>query len=769
MSLMLNKYLTRLEKLTADYRKAPLEQFEGPNGKKAEFDDLLWYYVDPNTGRRTRYLAGLHGCKGKGNAGNRPEKVLPSPYDHLIKVWIIETTNTNISAGEKQARTSTARKLLSFMNGDLYVQTESSILDLNLGLRFADRLRPFLVFCSGKGLMRKLELNNTDDRDRTGHASFDNTLEKLPDTQTLLALGIIFTDIFEHVDVNGTLSYGERINFHDALVVTFALLSLASPNRSAAEIPVLPKQRLHSHSEGDGEPVYYLDWIGSKGYKNNKNHLLAALAEPITKAINFFYKACEPARILCRFYENPKRSLKALLGEFEIAPELAKNLCLTEPTNLFTLGYALGFYGVDDNVQVLKKGVKLDATLHRQNKKYFQPIPIYSLKAQDQLSVAQSESTLSSSLPKLFGYTFIPKLFDDKVTISVSEVQEWWISFFRNRILPEFPLSFSTGESSIRLKDAMFCFLGSWYYGASKFAGGGGKSFQKTNYAVVPLGALGRSVVRRLTGRGGKDIGSIFESHGFASELGLQLHSLRHLSNTLADLSSIPVEIITAWSGRKDSQQTHTYIHTDHGEKISRVSAIINPPLMDAQTIRIVSQKNLAQSTNLPASVTSTGLCTQNLNVTPCNYLNDFVSQCFKCPETCHVAGDERAIDLFEKDFSFQTARLDSVACDPRLPTSDAMKSWFVIHSRNTHILSHLVDLMKKSPVGTIIRYSNKDGEFNLIDLTTKKITKVACSLPDSETQLKCIIEAKVASAVPSTNLQLRSILSVFGLSDEEV
>jgi len=80
------------------------------------------------------------------------------------------------------------------------------------------------------------------------------------------------------------------------------------------------------------------------------------------------------------------------------------------------------------------------------------------------------------------------------------------------------------------------------------------------------------------------------------------------LSNTLADLSSIPVEIITAWSGRKSSEQTHTYIHTTHDEKASRVSAILNPPDIDRRDIRVVSQDQLTQTTNLPASVTSTGL-----------------------------------------------------------------------------------------------------------------------------------------------------------------
>lgn len=767
---MLNKYLDRLERLTVEAREASLDQFQGPGGQKAKFDDPIWYHIDPNTGRRTRYLCGVHGVKGRSTTDNVALETLPPPYDHLIKVWIIDTVNLSISASEKKARTSIARKLLSLMDGDLYAQTESKIQSLSLGARFADRLRPFLRFCSDNGLMRKLELTAHNGRDRTGHATLDSNFEKLPDIKTVVALGVIFSSIFEHVDASGTLRSGKIINMRDALVVTYSLLSLASPNRASAEISVLPKQRLNSYSESKGELVYYLDWIGSKGYGSNKNHMLAALVEPITKAINFFHEACEPARILCRFYENPNQSLSAILGGFEISPKLKININLDLNPTIFTLGYALGFYGVYDCVSVLKEDANLADIYCNQRFKFFEKRPIYSLCAQDQLSISQHAGCKYSSLPYLFGYANVPNFFSDKITITVGEVQEWWISFYKESILPDFPLSYSSGESNIFLKDSLFCFLGSWFYGENKGRGGvkGGKIFQKTNYAIVPLAALGNSVSRELMGchRGGT---TFFESYGFSSELGLRIHSLRHLTNTLADMSSIPVEIITAWSGRKDAEQTHTYIHTSHDEKVSRVSAIINPPNIDRRDIRVVSQANLMQVTNLPASITSTGLCTQNLNVTPCNYLNDFVSQCFMCTETCHIAGDEKTITLLEKDYSFQALRLERVASDPRLPTSQAMRSWYVIHSRNTHVLSSLIDLMKDSLKGTIIRYSSANGEFDLIDLNTKNIKKVICALPNSELHLKKIIEDQAAGVTSITNKQLRSILSTFGLSDEEV
>ncbi|MNL26704.1 hypothetical protein D3C87_1482480 [compost metagenome] len=139
------------------------------------------------------------------------------------------------------------------------------------------------------------------------------------------------------------------------------------------------------------------------------------------------------------------------------------------------------------------------------------------------------------------------------------------------------------------------------------------------------------------------------------------------------------------------------------------------------------------------------------------------------CPEACHVAGDENAIELFEKDLAYQVARLESVASDSRLPTSSAMRKWYIIHSRNSHVLSLLIDLMKSSPAGMTIRYSSKNAEFSLIDLNSMVIKKIASALPDFEACLNGIIESKLATAKSDNNAELSSLLSSFGLFDMDV
>ncbi|EJO5753576.1 hypothetical protein NRR22_003675 [Salmonella enterica] len=766
---MINKYRNRLDSLITEYRKHALPQFEGPDGKRAHFDDLIWFHIDPNTGRKTRYLCGLHGIKGNGSAGDKAEFALSYPYNHLIKVFIIETASTSMSAVAKKDRVSTARKLLSNMNGELYAQTELTIASRNLhGTKDAERLRPFITFCSNNGLMQNISLkNNKDHRDRTGHAEFDARVNKLPEIESLIALGSIFATVFKDVSSEGLSD--KEVKIKDAWVVTYALLGLASPSRLSAEVPVLPKQRLKKYSEGKDNPVHYLDWKGSKGFKDSKTHVLGAVSGEVEKAINFFFTKCEPARILCRFYENPKQSWGDLLGKFNIQEERKRKLNFDCQPNLFTLGYAIGFYEIDDNIKILKVGADPAKVYHATRGQFFEEKPIYFLDLDDRLSMSISRSTPYSSLPYLFGYECLPRqltnAFQGMLTATLGEIQEWWLSFFVKSLLPSFPLAYSSGESSVRLADALFCMHGNWIYSRDGSGyGSSGKPFQISPFAVVPLNTLGVLASSKLSGSVTQ---TIFEEYGFSSELAVRPHSLRHFGNTLAHLSNIPNEIITAWSGRKSAEQTTTYIHSSHEERADRVRITLNRAENDTREIRVVTQENIRNTTNLLATVTSTGVCTQDLNTSPCDYLNDFVSQCFMCSEACHVAGDVKAIEFFEKDLSFQKSRLDAVSIDIRLPVSHAMQRWYVIHSRNTFILSQLIHLMKTSQAGFIIRYSAKKSEFYLSNLQTKEVSNYKCVLPDFEGALKLQIESRSDNGDSNVNPQLQSLLLSFGLSEK--
>lgn len=773
---MRNKYLDRLEGLLDQYRSQELSQFRGPTNETAQWEDLIWIHIDPNTKRNTRFLAGRHGIKGRRSAGNKPRHALRYPYSHLVKVWIIETNNVRISASERQARVTTVRLLLSSMTGELFEQTNDSITKL-LSLRSRDRVNPFLAFCSKNGLMRPIRLLTADNRDRTGNAQFDAKVEKLPHIESILALGSIHNTIFQAVSQNGTAVDNKNVKLRDAFVTTFGLLGLASSNRLSAEVPVLPKQRLKTYSERGGEPVHYLDWFGSKGFKDNRNHVLATLAEEVDKAINFFFGTCEPARILCRFYENPKQPLKVLLADFKVTEKRKKHLRIDEVPNLFVLGYALGFYGDDEVISVLPQEVIPPALKHN-NSRYrdcFQLKKIYSLKSDDRLSiVSRNKEANISALPTLFGVEGINRSFARDILfpgtcdgfISTMELQDKWIHYFKNTLLPEFPYSYSTSESKIRLADALFCFLGNQFYGIDT-NGSGGMPLQKSLYAIVPLSSLGRYAAIRLAGGNATyRYPSIFWEYGFPS-LNLKPHSLRHIGNTLADLSEIPKEIVTAWSGRLDKEQTNTYLHTSHEDRAESVRAVIGKPEHDKREVRVVTQEAIMRGVNLPATITSTGICTQELNTTPCDYLNDFISHCFMCSASCHVAGDTQAIQFFAKDYEVQVARLSLVSKDRRLPTSNAMQNWFVIHSRNTHVLASLIEFLNKCEAGSIIRFSSPTNEFHITDPKLKETKKIQCAIPDFKGKLRGLIAEQTPTPTLSDNPQLHSLLLSCGLSDK--
>jgi hypothetical protein len=294
------------------------------------------------------------------------------------------------------------------------------------------------------------------------------------------------------------------------------------------------------------------------------------------------------------------------------------------------------------------------------------------------------------------------------------------------------------------------------------------KFLDRSLYAIHPVSSIATLISRKLTGST-KLVSTIFEDYGFSDELTLKPHSLRHYANTLADLSEIPIEIITSWSGRVNPEQTHTYIHTSEDEKADRVRAIINPSSNSKESIKVISVKEIARSTNLPATITSTGICTQELNVSPCEYLNDFLSQCFMCGQACHIAGDEKTIVFMEKDFLVQNKRLEAVKNNPRLVNSKAMQEWYVIHRNNTEILSILISLMKEQPIGTVIRFSNKELKFHLTDLIKQKITSVCISLPEPEKELQRLIGIKNDDYKSEPNQGLANLLSSFGLKAEDL
>ncbi|MBV5340816.1 MAG: hypothetical protein J0665_14880 [Deltaproteobacteria bacterium] len=775
--MALNKYLDRAEALINQYKEvATLNQFQSPTGKPATFDDLIWFYIDPNTGKKARILTGRHGTKGHGSAGSDVENALPKPYGDLIKVFIIECFNLSISEAEKTAQVSSARKLLSSIHGHLYQQNISSIIDSFQGTRL-DRVIPFIAFCEKHGLIPKISLQlralNQDERDRTGNELDSIRRQKMADEDTIKAIGAVYAKTINCL-ING---HPEPGYLRDAFASFMALVCTASPNRAAAEVPLLPNQKLMSYSEGDRPPIFYLDWPGSKGFKDNHNHILRDLAPLVEKGINYFSNACQPGRIIARYYINPDQKLRTLLGDLPIEPERKARLELDQKPHLFQLGYALGFYGIDDEVHVYSEDNSVKMRPHRLNTgvrlarrtSCWKPKKIADLQADDLIPSNTEKKAVRPGLFKLLNCDYqgeLTKKFDPHGNrlISVEEIEGLLLEFHR-QFFPSFPLGFSTGDQGqIKMDTALFCVLGHQYYGQSAIRKGGGIPGGSGFYTVLSPLNLAVNASRDVSRKG-----KLFTRHGFSSRLFLNYHQLRHYTNTMADRSGIPNEIITAWSGRKSPEQTYEYIHTSHSERTSRVKVVQTTANEITQQIRWVSRNDIEKKLNLPASATSTGVCTQNLITSPCDYLNDFVSNCFLCPNSCHVAGDQNAINFLNRDHKFQCRRLETVEKDQRLPVSKVMQDWLITHKRNTEILSQLIQLMKETPKGTVITFNKKTARFNLVDVQTKQIEHVVAKLSNSEHALsKALEQHNKSKKQPKFNKELTNLLATYNLEETD-
>ncbi|HDZ45955.1 hypothetical protein LCGC14_0168200 [marine sediment metagenome] len=761
---MLNLYLSNLHSLISEYELKKFPQFVGTYGSEATLDDLVWYHIDSKTGRKIRLLCTIfNGQKIRNDSKLSSELALAKPYDHLLKIFIIESLAIGSSAAHLQSKIISARTILSVVKNsldDVTIEGWNSSKDSGF----------FWQFCKRHNLLGGHEspIYCNDDRDRTGDEINERRRNLLPSQPVIEALGQIFINTFRDVDDEGKVIPDGSIDISDALTCTFAALSLASPNRTGAEIPVIHKQKLKSYSETYEKPVYYLEWKGSKGYKNYKNHILEALSSNVSQAINFFYSYCEPYRVIARFYENPNQKCKDLLCNFSVNKELLSNDDLNNIPSLFFLAFVLGFYNHNATVLVIKninrsklvreKGGKLNST-------HFSDKLIRELNAEDFFYTPGFHKSKVWSI--LFGVIVSPdtvKELEDFIT--VKELQDYWIGYYKSQLSTSFPYAYSAGENYEFYSELLFC-LPRCVLNRSSL---GGVKYSKSFLALDSPRNISYHVSSRLNKSNVKRSArfSIFQENGYGEVMYIRPHQLRHFANTLADLSNIPVEINTAWSGRKDVSQTFEYIHTTKHEESERLSSVLDFSNDKDSDIRIITSKDLDEITNLPASVTSTGVCIQELNVSPCEYLNDFVSQCFMCSSSCHIAGDQKAIDLFEKDFVYQKARLDQVRNDSRVKVSKAMQDWLVLHHRNTEVLQSLILLMKEYPVGSIIRFSQSISEFKVTDLSTKKVETIRFSLPGSNSEMESLQSIETSHVdLGIENSDLNNLLSNFGLSEE--
>ena len=757
----------------------------------ADWGEPIWYMLDAKSKIHERFM--FCQCDLYSNDKSPLKPILSKEYTFLLQIYFInKVVNRNITVDHMQSLIRTARQLLTIaeLYDDLTCLSKTDYEKLSAKPGLLD----FWRFCKDNKLLSGAKPKATDGRDRYGSTRIEQKKEKFKQTplSTITAIAEIYHEVFKHVNEDGTVIEGKEVKLKDALPISFAIFGLATPSRLSSEVPYLVDQKIKSSKTKNGKETYYLDWPGSKNYQDNKTHVLAVMAPIIKKIVNFYSVQFKPNRYFVRFLKNPSGSWSDLLKGFNIEPERKANIDFKKNPNLFTFAYAIGYYPIDFEIEVLKdsdlviEGPKVRDNFRLENKLARSRIP--KSKRLTGLRIKNSDFYTSkciglldsNDLVKLHGYKNqraailglaygqSMKILSDsynwdeliyiKRHVTVDSFSKVVIDAAKN-LFPNFPYTANNqNKKKIDLENALFCInpkyknnfkadgmCGSVFniLSASKLNSVFNKNFKDIKYSS--------SGYPRKT----KNAYNIFEAYGYG-RITLQPHSLRHFSNTLLEQSEIPIEVIAAFSGRKSIKQTLEYVHTPEDEKAERLISTLELH-GDEKDIRIISQQTLETVGGYPASVTDTGVCIQELSAYPCEYLNDFMNGCYGCQSACYICQDAGAIKLFEKDLEIQQDRIKTIESEKKYTFSDAAKNWFVIHTQAVYALEKLIHILKTYDIGLLVRLSQDNETIYITDTKTGEVEEFKVLLPQEKEILETlkINPVKPLSPIPQGMLEI--------------
>lgn len=724
-------YEQAADKLIAKKQRLPLHHILNFEGGAGSWDDQYWTITNDAGKRQTLPLHNVN--TGKGHVSNFvPEKFrYTNTIRHLLMCYILEMRNkhgvkTHVYSLLFSARTLVARTDLFSIQQDtlnkLYKEDEER--------EWLKKAGQFITWCQEHEIVRKsLKIPKTSNKRGQTDELIAKRKRKMPDERAMWALCAIRNKVIPKFVPKGEYQQ----NIRDALIVCSATLAIGSPQRVAAEQFVLSKQTLQSKTvvfEDEEQEVHWMGWYGSKRFRANRKHFFEPAAPYVAQALNYLNEVGEPARVLCRFYEDPTQPLCDLIGNYN--PKNLGGFDVTKPVNMFVLGYILGFYeGQKQEVIVSKQGVRFnDPDKPRKM--------IRELTWLDAISFAtQSKVLLGSGLRSKCDDPKTNARFNGILTIA--ELQQRWIAYIKDKV-PSFPYRI-VGENKVKLSNALFIATGAQIASLCS-----GYSMGKGYFGIESFN-LSHLMNHDLSSNR-SDSETIFERHGFARDIRLRVNQVRHWSNTKLQESNISDDVIAMLSGRVDVDQNAVYDHSNESDKVARISRLYSKPKgpeQMKQEVRVIGVKEYQKATGKIATKTATGACTQELTVAPCTYLNDFVTQCTLCSSSCHFAHDEKAIDVLEKDLQVQRVRLEHIKNNERLSINTVLQEWFKTHHTNTEMLVQLIDLMKRDDIkiGTAIRYIKTSNVFRLTDLKECKVDNIKAILPDSKTELARLIESK--------------------------
>lgn len=750
----INRYIDNQHAYVAKKKAQPLIGFTNAQGESASWEDIAVTFTDSDN--RTQNILFCNLNRKMPNVGTHftdEDRLAPEIHD-LLFTYALDILKENILIGNKTTKITAARVFLCHLNENIATATPERIQSaINLMTR-SKALTSFINWLHQHKMLAKScqpYINATAEsvRTKSGDDALQAEQNKLPCENALLALGAIFYDVipaYQDGDKEDVEAWQPLLlptqEQRDSFSCTMAALGMASPNRIGAEQVLLTVQRIKPHTQvvdGKEKTVHYLNWRGSKGYKDNANHINAEMVDSLDRALHYTILATEPARALARFYQKPNRPLKEVLGEFKPSDE---NIALLKPsmsksTHLLHLGLLLGFFdGSDKCVRVTPdtKGA-IDRTHSPQHPKFIKPIA--QLEAFDTL-VFKTHCPYSRALT---GCALVHQYQYDKYTAGKKKLT---VAEFQNHTI-KMNQSHLKGYNSHKTKhvdfeNALFA------YTQKQF---GGKVTHP--FLLVPISSLSALFSADLI-KSIKNSVTLFERHGFSSSFLLKPHQLRHWQNDFLAKKGLPHHLISILSGRKSAEQTLTYIHTTDAQNASVIGDISysNEPESEVENklklrISTMEQFNEAIDNETPTFVHETGFCDQNLALSPCTYMSEFETQCALCSSSCHVTHDSEAIDLLKKDLKVQTHNLERVQQAINFETSEGQHKWYKTHYRNTCMLKKLIEVLSDEAIeeGRMVRLLDRSNSIRITNLETQTVEEQKLALPDAEQALQAAIEVK--------------------------
>lgn len=754
----INRYIDNQRAYVAKKKAQPLMGFTKAQGGPASWDDIAVRFTDGDSKTINILFCNLN--KNKPNIGTRfteDDRLVPETHD-LLFAYTLDVFKENISINTKQFKITSARRFLCHLGENVASASLYKIQHAIDSLSQAHILTGFINWLHHHKMLPKScqpYINTTLEtmRNKSGDDALEAEKSKLPSEKALLAFGAIFHDVippYQDDDKNNIEAWQPLIaptkTQRDSFICTMAALGMASPNRIGAEQVLLTTQRIQRHTEvvdGQEQTVHYLNWRGSKGYKDNQNHINAEMVESVDRALQFTILSTEPTRALARFYRQPNRPLKEVLGDFKPSDENIAQLkpSMNKPTHLLHLGLLLGFFDGSNKCVRVSPDTKgaIDKTYKPHNPWFIKPIA--QLEPFDTL-VFKSNCPYARALT---GSGFSTAIQYHNYTAGQ---QALTLAAFQNHTI-EINQSKLNGYNhyqtkSVDVEHALFMYTEKQM---------GGKLTHP--FILVSIGALTKFFADNLI-KHTKNRLTIFERHGFASDFLLKPHQLRHWQNDYLAKKGLPHHLITLLSGRKSAEQTLTYIHTTDAENASVIGDISYSNELESSVkekvslrIRTMNQYNEAIDNQTPTFVHETGFCTQNLALSPCTYMSEFETQCTLCSSSCHIAHDDEAIALLMKDLKVQTHNLEKVQETINFVTSQSMQEWYKTHYRNTCMLKHLIEVLSNNTIekGSMVRLLTRSNSIRITNLETKTVGEHKLALPDTEQALQAALEAKNAKS----------------------